>query len=301
MTTIDTIRASDKRQSLGAPDAPGTAAGWRHFPWRTPDLRRFAMWYVALTAVAIAIGAAIVHVLGDGPLGELDLDVARWFADRRTPTVNHLAQIGAGLADAYTLTPAIVLTSIVFVVLFKRWNETVFLVTSILLEKAVFVTTTFVVARDRPPVGQLDGAPPTSSYPSGHTAAAVVFYVCIALVVTWHTRHAILRVAVWIIAVLAPVAVAVSRMVLGMHYLTDVMVGMVLGGVALGVGSWLSLRTLCDLDARVHRIEAGGSFDRGTEAQQRATERDDGRAEPRGAEAQPRERVAGPMHAQQDA
>ena len=70
MTTLDTIRASDKRQSLGAADAPGTAAGWRHVPCRTADLRRFALSYFALTAVAIAIGAAIVHVLSDGPLGD---------------------------------------------------------------------------------------------------------------------------------------------------------------------------------------------------------------------------------------
>ena len=81
--------------ALGAPDAPATAAGRRHLPFRWPDLKRFAAVYAVLTVIAVAIGAAIVHVLGDGPFGELDLNTADWFADQRTHTVNHLAQIGA--------------------------------------------------------------------------------------------------------------------------------------------------------------------------------------------------------------
>jgi membrane-associated phospholipid phosphatase len=272
--------------SLGAPDAPGTASGWRHFPWRFADLKRFAAVYAVLTVIAVAVGALIVHVLADGWLGARDLSVARWFADQRSHTVNHLAQIGAALADAYTLIPVIAIASVLFVVLFKRWNETVFLLTTILLEKAVFVTTTYIVNRDRPPVGQLDGAPPTSSYPSGHVAASVVFYVVCAIVICWHVRFTLIRVLVWTIAILVPIAVAVSRMILGMHFLTDVTVGAVLGAVAIVIGLRLTRRTLCDLDRR-------------TEAQQATAERDRTEREPRRPEAQPRERVAGPVHAEQ--
>jgi undecaprenyl-diphosphatase len=271
---------------LGASDAPGTESGWRHFPWRLDDLKRFAAVYAVLTVILVAIGALIVHVLGDGPLGELDLNVADWFADQRSHTVNHLAQIGAGVADAYTLIPAFVIVSVLLVLVFKRWNEAVFLITAILLEKAVFVTTTYIVSRDRPPVGQLDGAPPTSSYPSGHVAASVVFYAGLAIIITWHARHVIVRALVWTIAVLVPIAVAVSRMILGMHFFSDVVVGAALGVVSLVFGVWLARRTLCDLDRR-------------TEAQQAATERDGAQREPGRPEAQPRERVAGPVHAQQ--
>ena len=170
--------------------------------------------------------------------------------------------------------------------LFKRWNETVFLLSAILLEKAVFVTTTYIVSRDRPPVGQLDGAPPTSSYPSGHVAAAVVFYVVCAIIVGWHTRHAVIRGLVWTVAVVVPVIVAASRMVLGMHFLSDVTIGAVLGVVSIVIGERLARRTLCDLDRR-------------TEAQQSTSERDRAQREPGEAEAQPRERVAGPVHAEQ--
>jgi membrane-associated phospholipid phosphatase len=271
---------------LGAADAPGTASGWRHFPWRFDDLKRFAAVYAVLTVILVAIGALIIHVLDDGPLGKLDLHVAHWFADQRSHTVNHLAQIGAGIADAYTLIPAFVIVSVLLIVVFKRWNEVVFLITAILLEKAVFVTTTYIVSRDRPPVGQLDGAPPTSSYPSGHVAASVVFYAGLAIVITWHARHVLVRALVWTVAVVVPILVAVSRMILGMHFLSDVVVGAVLGVASLLIGLWLARRTLCDLDRR-------------TEAQQASAERDRPERDPRRPEAQPRERVTGPVHAQQ--
>ena len=263
--------------SIGAPDAPGTGAGWRHFPFRWPDLKRFAAVYAVLTVIFVAIGAAIVHVLGDGPLGELDLNVADWFADQRSHTVNDLAQIGAGLADAFTLTPAIAIVCVLFLVLFRRWNETVFLLTAILLEKAVFVTTTYIVSRDRPP---------TSSYPSGHVAASVVFYVVCAIIICWHARHVLIRAIVWTVAIVVPIIVAISRMILGMHFFSDVVIGAVLGAVCVVIGERLTRRTLCDLDRR-------------TEPQQPTAERDRAQREPRRPEAQPRERVAGPVHAEQ--
>src|SRR3954469_7102268 len=287
-----------KTFSLGASDAPGTASGWRHFPWRFDDLKRFVAVYAVLTVILVAIGEAIVHVLDHGALRHLDLHTARWFADQRSHTIIHLAHIGAGLADVYTLDPAIAIASVLFLVLFKRWNESVFLLTAILLEKAVFVTTTYIVSRDRPPVGQLDGAPPTSSYPSGHVAASVVFYVVGAIVISWHVRHVLVRALVWVIAVAVPIVVALSRMLLGMHYLTDVTVGAALGAVSIVIGHRLARRTLCDLDARTG-VGTDGGLDRRTEAQQPTAERDRAQREPRRPETQPREGVAGPVHAEQ--
>ena len=94
---------------------------------------------------------------------------------------------------------------------------------------------------------RLDVAPPTSSFPSGHTAAAVALYGCLALVVL---RQSANRWAARTIAVLCccvPVIVAVSRVYRGMHYLTDVLGGVLLGtvwlyaavhGIRLGVAHW---------------------------------------------------------------
>jgi len=124
------------------------------------------------------------------------------------------------------------------------------LVVGLTLEVSVFVTTTLFVDRPRPPVHRLDAAPPTSSFPSGHTAAAIVLYIGLVIVVhrVWHRNAATIGVAV--VLALVPVAVGLSRLSRGMHHPTDVIVGALLGAVALLIaclvvgravtGSWRS-------------------------------------------------------------
>jgi undecaprenyl-diphosphatase len=79
----------------------------------------------------------------------------------------------------------------------------------------------------------LDGSLPTNSFPSGHVAASVAFYVGLFLVARWHTRRRAILVPVACLAVLAPLVVAVSRLYRGMHYLTDVLAGAALGAASI--------------------------------------------------------------------
>src|SRR4030095_14164712 len=92
----------------------------------------------------------------------------------------------------------------------------------LVVEAPAGVTTAFLGDRQRPGVRQLDAVPPTSSFPSGHTAASIVLYVGLALIVTSLVRHWFVRALVWSFAVVLPVAVALSRLYRGMHHPTDV-------------------------------------------------------------------------------
>jgi undecaprenyl-diphosphatase len=87
-------------------------------------------------------------------------------------------------------------------------------------------------AYDRPrPAGSLVDTL-GSAYPSGHSAQVVTLVACATVLVRggsgWATRIAAVTVALALVAV-----VAVTRVYLRAHYLTDV-----LGGVALGFAVW---------------------------------------------------------------
>jgi undecaprenyl-diphosphatase len=75
----------------------------------------------------------------------------------------------------------------------------------------------------------------TSSYPSGHAAAAIALYVGLAIVISYHVRSIVVRVAVWTIGVGVPVLVAISRVYRGMHHTSDVAASILLGTGALVV------------------------------------------------------------------
>src|SRR4051794_8032716 len=198
--------------------------------------------WLGLSAIGIGLWRGLAH----SPIVAFDQAVSAWFASRRTPTLNTLTHYGTLLAETVTV---IVLT-VVFVGVFRawlgRWRESIALLVAILGELFVFLLVTNTVDRPRPDVARLDMAPPTSSFPSGHTAAAVAFYGCVALIVL---RQMANRWLAWLIAVVCwcvPVVVATSRVYRGMHYLTDVLFG------AIGGGTWLLITVLVVLPSATY-------------------------------------------------
>jgi undecaprenyl-diphosphatase len=127
------------------------------------------------------------------------------------------------------------ITVVVGIVLaFRRhWLAIGFLASGLLIEVGGFLAATLAVNRPRPAVPQLDVAPPTSSFPSGHTAAALVLYVSLAIIVWTLSDSRVLRVLFWALAAVVPVFVAFSRLYRGMHHATDVLGSVVLASGAL--------------------------------------------------------------------
>ena len=136
-------------------------------------------------------------------------------------------------------TPTIValtaLAAAVFRWQFARWRESLLVIYAVIGETAIFMATTLFIDRPRPSVPQLDTAPPTSSFPSGHTAAAVCFYGSVAAIILWHSRHRWITVVAVVVCAAVPLLIGGSRVYRGMHYPTDVLAGVLLGAIWLTV------------------------------------------------------------------
>lgn len=84
-----------------------------------------------------------------------------------------------------------------------------------------------LVDRERPGVRQLTEAA-SSSFPSGHSAAAAACWAALALICARHSSRRG-RMLAALAAMLITVAVATSRVLLGVHWLTDVIAGALVG------------------------------------------------------------------------
>lgn len=205
-------------------------------PTRRPILAGAAITfvgYLVMTALLLGLGLIITKLLVDGPVQSWDDSVERWFVTQRTTALNSASSVGSALGATFTVIGIAVAVSIVLA-LVRHWRQLGFLVAGLTVEASVALTTSILVNRPRPDVVRLDAAPPTASFPSGHTAAAVVLYVSLALLLTSSVRSAAVRALAWVLAIAVPIFVGASRLYRGMHQPTDVM-----GSVVLGVGSLL--------------------------------------------------------------
>jgi membrane-associated phospholipid phosphatase len=197
--------------------------------------------YVVMTMILVALGLLLTKVLLDGPVGRWDHALDRWFFVHREATLDAITEWGSRLGDTMAVV-GIAAVAVLVLAIGRHWAHISFLVGALVIEVTTFVTTTFVIDRERPAVPHLDPGPPTSSYPSGHVAASIVLYVGLALIITSLVRSKLVRAVVWIAAIALPMFVALSRLYRGMHHPTDV-IGSVIGAFGCLAFAFLATRT----------------------------------------------------------
>ncbi|WP_407343281.1 phosphatase PAP2 family protein [Pengzhenrongella phosphoraccumulans] len=175
--------------------------------------------------------------------------VNQWFYAHRTPRMDALSHIGSYMAETVTCIALLIVMVVVLRVWLGRWRESWTLVAAIVGELLVFLIVTALVNRPRPTVPHLDAAPPTSSFPSGHTGAAVAFYGCLAIIMLRQLHPRWLARSVATLLFLVPVVVGGARIYRGMHHPVDVVFG------AIGGGVWLAI-VLVTLLPSGHRRES---------------------------------------------
>jgi len=241
------------------------AARWRRLREGVPSALYLLACAVVLTVALVGVGWVLAKVVNDDGIGRADSAVSRWLAGERTPGLNDATRYTSEVGGTLTVA-ALAVVAVAFAALaWRRWREPMLVAVAVAGEVAIFLVVTMLVDRERPPVRHLDEAPPTSSFPSGHTAATIALWGSLAVLANERARSAVVRNLFLVLAFVVPLLVASSRMYRGMHYLSDVLGGMLLGGlwllatvrgIRLGVAHWAIRHDEAGTDGRHWRGSA---------------------------------------------
>jgi undecaprenyl-diphosphatase len=190
---------------------------------------RAGLLLIALALVGIPFGLLLHQVATHGPLTGLDEDGAQWLNDRFHQ--NDLA-IAVLKAISFTGKPIFLLFAIglpgAWVLRHGGRKLAVFLAVTCFGGGIVDTIVKVVVGRPRPEVDEPIITAFGQSFPSGHSMQAVVCYGALLLVFLPLLSGRARSGAIAATAVLI-VAIGFSRLTLGVHYISDVLGGYVLG------------------------------------------------------------------------
>ncbi|GEK20881.1 phosphatase PAP2 family protein [Cellulomonas xylanilytica] len=205
---------------------------------------RPVLWAVLPGLVLVAAGLGVFFSVLDGvqekdDLWDLDEPVLDWLVDRRTSAwTSVLAAIT--FVTGPTVLPIIVgVACLVLGLLRHEWWRPLLLAGAMIGSTLLSLAVKGLVGRARPPEDTMfvPGAETTASFPSGHTIGTATFLLVAGYLVC-SRNPSVLRIVAWGIATVVGTAlVALSRLYLGYHFLTDVVAAVALAVAVLGVVS----------------------------------------------------------------
>jgi membrane-associated phospholipid phosphatase len=204
--------------------------------------------FAIVFAVAVVVGVLLDMVRSGEGIAEADDDIASWGSRHATSEAVEVLRVITQLGSTVVVTLALAATAL-FAWLRRRSLEPAAFLAVVGVGQAVLAALLkLIVDRPRPDVERLV-AVTGPSFPSGHATAAAACWTAVALVLA-HGTPRLARALLLAGAVVLATAVAASRALLGVHWLTDI-----LGGLALGWG-WVVLVTVA------FRTRVNGSPDR---------------------------------------
>ena len=191
-----------------------------------PPLARRVAW--ALLAAGVGGFLLIAATYDHEPLASLDSDVATWVATDLPHALELAARPFSWLGGWIGLTILGVATALVLV-RERAWSDLLFLAAALIGSNVAVSVLKVWFDRDRPDIAPAVPLPGSSSFPSGHAASGAAGLGAIAILAAERLPSRRARVALWIVVVAGGLAVGLSRIALGVHFVTDVVAGWCFG------------------------------------------------------------------------
>ena len=182
---------------------------------------------VMFTIVIILFGSWIWAILrGNMPLIDQWLQPL-WIAPDGSMVQSVFSQL-THLGSKVVLIPLTIFMMLVFVIIYRHWFQAFILGGGTLLSYGILSVLKFLFKRERPSIWPAVNAE-GFSFPSGHALIATVFYGLLIYFITKKLKSIHFRNLTRIIGLTVIVIVGLSRVILNVHYVTDILAGFLFG------------------------------------------------------------------------
>jgi undecaprenyl-diphosphatase len=187
-------------------------------------------------------------------LQSLDLETMEAFGRLRSACPRQLENVMHDLSalGGQTVLTLVVIFAVGLLLSFRRYRTAAFVVATALGGYLLSVGLKVLVDRQRPPGGliQVSG----NSFPSGHSMLSAIIYLTLALIVStvilrWRVRLYVIGSALVLVGL-----IGISRLYLGVHYLTDVAAGWLLGLAWAILCRWVEKRWVLRMERQAALI-----------------------------------------------
>lgn len=195
-------------------------------------LRSSGLW--TMFAIGLAGFVLLALAYDDEPFSSLDGRVAEWVARAMPGWADWVARPFSWVGGWIGITALLVVAG-VLLTRERRWVDLAFLVLAVAGSQLLVAVLKASFDRARPNVGSAVPLPSSAAFPSGHATTGVACLGAVAVLAAERLPSRRARAWLWSLTVALGLGIGLSRVVLDVHYVTDVIAGWCLGLAWLAV------------------------------------------------------------------